>query len=83
MGPPDAFFQAALGRGIIPVFMEGRASLALTAFPVRVRCSSPAPAGVRDRGGRGRKAAPSLRVRHLALRYSTHMLCFHLRYLTV
>ncbi|KAJ1105064.1 hypothetical protein NDU88_002472 [Pleurodeles waltl] len=63
---PGAFFQAALGRGIIPVFMEGRASLALAAFCVRVRCGSPAPAGVRDQGGRGRKAAPSLRVRHLA-----------------
>ncbi|KAJ1140320.1 hypothetical protein NDU88_006677 [Pleurodeles waltl] len=47
--------------------MEGRASLALAAFRVRVRCGSLGPAGVRDRGGRGREAAPSLRVRHLAL----------------
>ncbi|KAJ1113035.1 hypothetical protein NDU88_001295 [Pleurodeles waltl] len=59
---PGAFLSAASGRGKVQDYMEGRAS-PLAAFRVRVLALR---SGVQNRGGRGHKAAPSLRVRHLA-----------------
>ncbi|KAJ1211053.1 hypothetical protein NDU88_006415 [Pleurodeles waltl] len=64
---PGALLSADPGRGIARKFVERRAS-PLAALRVRGRVLAPPRycAGIQNRGGRGRKAASSLRLHHLA-----------------